>query len=109
MQRYKNREKECLASVFACEKFAKYLVGLDRFELQTDHKPLAPLVTTKDIDRTPVRCQRRQKRFDAEVKHMQGKHVVIGDALSGSPLGQSSADKDIEEACRRTYVDAVEA
>ena len=95
----------------ACEKFAKYLIGLDRFELQTDHKPLVPLMTTKDIDRTPVRCQRLQMRlmrFNAEVKHVPGKHIVIANALSRSPLDHSPADKDIDEAVS-THVVAVEA
>ena len=95
----------------ACEKFAKYLIGLDRFELQTDHKPLVPLMTTKDIDRTPVRCQRLQMRlmrFNAEVKHVPGKHIVIANALSRSPLDHSPADKDIDEAVS-TRVVAVEA
>ena len=57
----------------ASEEFAKYLIGLDLFELQTDHKPLVPLMTTKGIDRTPVRSQQllmRLMRFNAEVKHV---------------------------------------
>ena len=37
-------------------------------------------------------------KLNAEVKHVPGKHIVIADALSGSPLGHSAADKDIDEA-----------
>ena len=49
-RRYAQIEKKCLASTWACEKCAKYLIGLDSFQLQTDHKPLVPLIERKYID-----------------------------------------------------------
>ena len=56
--KYAQTEKKCIASGWACKTFANYLIGLDDFELQTDHKPLVPLMTSKDIDRAPGRGQR---------------------------------------------------
>lgn len=107
-RRYAQIEKECLATVWACEKFAKYLLGLDSFELQTDHKPLVPLIRTKDINKTLVQCQRlliRLMRFNAQVVHVPGKEIVIAGALSRNPVPYT--DTDTPEAVA-AYVEGVE-
>ena len=111
-RRYAQIEKECLAAVWACEKFARYLVGLPDFKVLTDHKPLVPLFNTKDIDKTPVRCQRlllRMMRFNPTVQFVPGKEQVVSDALLRKPLNTTIAD-DIELSSEvQAYVDAVES
>ncbi|KAL8586722.1 hypothetical protein ACOMHN_038708 [Nucella lapillus] len=110
-RRYAQIEKECLASTWACEKFSKYLIGLDSFELQTDHKPLVRLMRSKDIDRAPVRCQRlliRLMRFNADVIHVPGKQIVIADALSRNPVPHAAEDEEKAETVT-AYVNNVES
>ena len=89
-QRYAVIDKEALAAVWACEKFSDYILGLP-FELQTDHLPLVPLLSSKDLSNLPPRILRfrlRMMRYDATVCHVPGKQQVIADALSRAPVGK---------------------
>lgn len=55
-QRYAQIEKEALAFTWACERLSDYLLGLT-FCIQTDHKPLVPLFSTKHLEELPIRVQ----------------------------------------------------
>lgn len=98
-RKYAQIEKECLAVVWTCEKFSRYLTGLPNVTVQTDHKPLVPLINYKDLQETPVRCQRmlmRLMRFSVTAEYVPGKQLVAADALSRSP--QTSKEKAESEA-----------
>ena len=56
-QRYAQVEKEALVVTWACEKFADYVIGM-RISLNTDHKPLVPLLGSMNLDQLPPSIQR---------------------------------------------------
>ena len=55
-QRYAQIEKEALVITWACNRFQDYLMGLE-FHVETDHKPVVPLLGTKRLDELPLRVQ----------------------------------------------------
>ena len=56
-KRYTQIEKEALATTWACEKFADLIIG-KQIEVETDHKPLVPLLGSKHLDNLPPRVLR---------------------------------------------------
>ena len=82
-QRYAQIEKEALALTWACECFSDYLTGL-KFHIHTDHKPLVPLFSTKQLEERLLRVQRfhlRMLRYHFTILHIPGRvshcrHVV---------------------------------
>jgi len=86
--RYAQIEKEALATTWACERFSDYILG-KHIEIETDHKPLVPLLNNKNLDTLPPRVLRfrlRLMRFDYTVHHVAGKLLYTADALSRAPL-----------------------
>lgn len=106
-KRYAQIEKEALAITWACERFSDYLVGI-RFHVETDHKPLVPLLGSKSLDELPPRIQRLRMRLMAfcySISHVAGKKLATADVLSRAPLRESGRPTQEEEI--KLYVSMV--
>ena len=92
--RYAQIEKEALSITWGCEKFSDYILGKNIL-IETDHKPLVPLLSSKHLDSLPPRVLRfrlRLMRFSFSIIHVPGKFMYTSDALSRAPV--ETADKN---------------
>ena len=92
--RYAQIEKEALATTWACERFTSYILG-KHIAIETDHKPLVPLLSTKHLDAIPPRVLRfrlRLMRFNYTITHVAGKELYTADTLSRAPLNYTTDD-----------------
>lgn len=85
---YANIEREALALTWSCERLKDFITGMS-FSIETDHKPLVPLFTSKNFDEMSPRLQRfrmRMMRYSYKIFYSPGKDLVIADTLSRKPL-----------------------
>lgn len=106
-QRYSQIEKEALAIAWACERFAEYVIG-KHIGLETDHKPLVPLLSKKDLAHLPpqiLRFRLRLTRFSYNISHVPGKLLCTADTLSRAPVSHT-VDKR-EDMEMESFVQAI--
>ena len=97
-RRYAQIEKEALAATWACEKFSTYVLGRP-FLIESDHKPLVPLLNTKHLDDLPPRVLRfrlRLAKYEYVAHHVPGKLLYVADALSRAP-SEEEGDNELQE------------
>ena len=99
-QRYAQIEKECLAIVFAREKFEHYILG-KKVLVNNDHKPLE-VIFKKPLLNAPKRLQRmllRLQKFDMKVVYKQGITLHIANFLSRASLPVRSSSQCETDYC----------
>ena len=80
-RRYSVIEKECLAIVWAVQKFQNYLYGRE-FALETDHRPLIYLNKTKVANARLMRWALALQPFKIRLENIKGADNVGADFLS---------------------------
>jgi len=94
---YAQIEKEALAVTWASERLQDYLIGL-RYTIETDHKPLVPLLSSKNLEELLIRIQRfclQLMRFNYTIVHVTGKSLCTADALSRSLIHTTSSSDSV--------------
>ncbi len=105
-RRYAQIEKEALPTTWACEKLSNYVLGR-HFQIETDHKPLVPLLSTKHLDDLPSRIRLRLNRFQYSTQHVPGKYMYTIDTLSRAPNAVAGDDDISLQGEVETFIAAV--
>jgi ribonuclease HI len=88
--RYAPIEAEITAITWALRQARKFLIGVPRFNIYTDHRPLVSLINNKRLEevenmrilRNLIKCQ----DFNMEVHYIKGSENVAADGLSRHPV-----------------------
>ena len=108
-RRYAQIEKEALALTWALERFSEYVLG-KVICLETDHKPLIPLLGQKSLDLLPPRILRfrlRVMRFQYSIHHVPGKSLYTTDTLSRAPMPESTETPHCHSTEVEQFVQAI--
>ena len=96
---YAQIEKECLAIVFATERFDHYILGKADVTVLSDHKPLEAIFK-KPILTSPKRLQRmrlRLQKYSLKIHYKQGKTMYLSDTLSRAALPISQKESGMPQ------------
>ena len=92
--------------------FTTFIIG-KHFEIETDHKPLVPLLSSKHLDTLPPRILRfrlRLGRYDYSIQHVHvaGKFLFTADALSRAPCSSTAEpETGITDADVESFADTI--
>ena len=90
-----------LAVMWGCKRMNMYLHGLPLFMVETDHKPLIPILNTKQIAELSPRIQNMRiklLKYTFQAHHIPGTKMEDADALSRAPHRQPiQEDLEVDE------------
>ena len=99
-------ELECLGATWAMQKCCQFIEGLPRFELDTDHKPLVPILNDHSLDKLDnpriLRFRLKMQRYQLSPRWVPGKENIDANALSRAPVGAASEANEFAEGVQ-TY------
>ena len=103
-------ELELLAITWGIHRMSKYLHGLPIFTVETDHKPLIPILNTHAlVDMSPriqrLRMKLLQYRFNTV--YIRGKDNIDADALSRAPVSQPNKEDQLGKEDIECHVNLV--
>ncbi|UYV82775.1 K02A2.6-like [Cordylochernes scorpioides] len=107
-KRYSQIEKEGLAIVWTCDRLKDYVTGI-KIHIETDHKPLIAIFTSKSSEDMTPRLQRlkmRMMRYSYQISHIAGKKQIVADMLSRKPMSKPHKDELEEELS--AYIQSIE-
>ncbi|GFV18854.1 retrovirus-related Pol polyprotein from transposon 17.6 [Trichonephila clavipes] len=83
---YTVTKRECLAVIWALNKFKTYFVSLP-VKVITDHAALTKLTNGKNLSSRMIRWALKLSEFNIEWEHRTGVQNVVADILSRNPVG----------------------
>ncbi|UYV82085.1 K02A2.6-like [Cordylochernes scorpioides] len=107
-KRYSQIGKEGLAIVWTCDRLKDYVTGI-KIHIETDHKPLIAIFTSKSLEDMTPRLQRlkmRMMRYSYQISHIAGKKKIVADMLSRKPMSKPHKDELEEELS--AYIQSIE-
>ncbi|GFW91314.1 retrovirus-related Pol polyprotein from transposon gypsy [Trichonephila clavipes] len=88
----RERERECLAVVWALNKFRRYL-GSWSIKVFTDHAALTRLTHGKNLSNRMIRWALKLAGFNIEWEHHPGAQNAVADVLSRNPIESIIGEK----------------
>ncbi|GFY02625.1 retrovirus-related Pol polyprotein from transposon 17.6 [Trichonephila clavipes] len=85
-QNYTVTERECLAVIWALNKFKTYFGSLP-VKVITDHAALTKLTNGKNLSSRMIRWALKLSEFNIKLEHRPGVQNVVVDVLSRNPVG----------------------